>query len=294
MPAPGPYNVLDPVRAGKEAMSSEADTSGQAGAPSSTAASSDAAPESAPGAGLDPAELPRHVAVIMDGNGRWARQRGLTRLAGHRRGADVVREITTFARELGIGYLTMYSFSAQNWSRPAAEVAGLMQLLEDYCARELPTLIENQIRLQVIGGLQRLPASTRQAVRATMQATAGHQQMVLTLALDYGGREELLKAFQRLAARIEAGELSSQALDEACISAALDTGGMPDPDLVIRTSGEMRVSNFLLWQIAYAELHFTRVCWPDFSREDFAEALREYGRRERRFGATEPLSGDPR
>ncbi len=273
-------------------MSTEADAPGHI---ASTAP--DSVPKPAPAArvaGLDAGDLPRHVAVIMDGNGRWARQRGLSRLEGHRRGADVVRDITTHARELGLGYLTMYSFSAQNWSRPAAEVAGLMQLLEDYCERELPTLVDNQIRLEVIGGLERLPATTQRAVRKTMHATREHQAMVLTLALDYGGREELLKAFRALATEVQAGRLDPAAIDQERISQTLDTGAMPDPDLVIRTSGEMRVSNFLLWQIAYAELHFTSICWPDFGRNDFDDALREYSRRERRFGATEALPGDVR
>ncbi len=237
-----------------------------------------------------PASRPRHVAIIMDGNGRWARRRGLTRLDGHRRGADVVREITTYARELGIGYLTLYSFSAQNWRRPPAEVAGLMRLLEEYCAKERPTLMKNGIRLGVIGSLERLPSSTRTAVRELCEATADNPDMLLTLALDYGGREELLKAFRSLAEAVARGDLTPAQVNEQRVSAALDTGTMPDPDLVIRTSGEHRVSNFLLWQIAYAELCFTDVAWPDFTRADFASALCEYAGRERRFGATSPLS----
>ena len=229
---------------------------------------------------------PKHVAVIMDGNGRWAADRGESRLEGHKRGADVVREITTYARELGIQYLTLYSFSAQNWRRPPLEVAGLMTLLHDYCAQELPTLMKNGIRLSVIGDLGRFPPRTRTAVLATMDATHRNRDMTLTLALDYGGREELVKAMRLIAADVKAGRVSPDAIDEELIAEHLDTGDMPDPDLVIRTSGEKRVSNFLLWQLAYAELHFTDVRWPDFSRADFAQALNEYALRERRFGAT--------
>jgi undecaprenyl diphosphate synthase len=229
---------------------------------------------------------PKHVAVIMDGNGRWAESRGESRLVGHKRGADVVREITTYARELEIQYLTLYSFSAQNWRRPPLEVAGLMTLLHDYCQQELPTLMKNGIRLSVIGDLGRLPPRTRTAVLATMDATHRNRDMTLTLALDYGGREELVKAMRLIAADVKAGRVSPDTIDEEMVAAHLDTGDMPDPDLVIRTSGEKRVSNFLLWQLAYAELHFTDVRWPDFSRADFARALHEYAGRERRFGAT--------
>jgi undecaprenyl diphosphate synthase len=228
---------------------------------------------------------PRHVAIIMDGNGRWAVERGLARIEGHRRGADVVREITTFARELDISYLTLYSFSVQNWRRPPFEVAGLMQLLCDYCQTELPTLMKNDIRLAVIGDLSRLPPKTRTAVHHTMNQTGKNRSMTLTLALDYGGREEIVKAARRLAEDVASGRLAPSAVNEETLGERLDTADMPDPDLVIRTSGERRISNFLLWQMAYAELHFTEVRWPDFGRGDFATALRDYAGRERRFGA---------
>ncbi len=228
---------------------------------------------------------PRHVAIIMDGNGRWAKDRGLPRLEGHRQGAKVVRDITTFARELEIPYLTLYSFSVQNWSRPPQEVAGLMWLLEDYCRRERDTLMKNDIRLLTIGGLARLPAATRNAVEQLMEETAENRSMTLTLALDYGGREEIVAAVRRLASLVRAEQLSPEAIDEATIGAQLDTAPMPDPDLVVRTSGERRISNFLLWQLAYAELYFTEVRWPDFGREHFIAALKDYARRERRFGA---------
>lgn len=240
-------------------------------------------------------ERPRHVAVIMDGNGRWAKEQGLNRIEGHRRGADVVREITTFARELELRCLTLFSFSAQNWRRPPHEVAGLMLLLEEYCEQELPTLIENDIRLNVIGTLERFPESTRNAVHSTMNRTATHRSMTLTLALDYGGREELLAATQRLARDVAAGRLDPADVDEEALSSRLDTAGLPDPDLIIRTSGEHRISNFLLFQLAYAELHFTEVRWPDFGRDEFARALWEFAARERRFGGVtdEDATTDP-
>lgn len=227
---------------------------------------------------------PRHVAIIMDGNGRWAVDRGLARLEGHHRGADVVRDISTFARELDIPYLTLYSFSVQNWSRPASEISGLMALLRDYCQRERDVLMQHDIRLNTIGGLSRFPEETRNAVSTLVDETAGNRSMTLTLALDYGGREEILEAVRRLAGDVKAKRLTAEAIDEAAFSARLDTALLPDPDLVIRTSGEQRVSNFLLWQIAYAELYFTNVCWPDFSREHLLAAIADFGRRERRFG----------
>lgn len=230
---------------------------------------------------------PRHVAMIMDGNGRWARERGLPRIEGHRRGADVVRDVTTFARELELRCLTLFSFSAQNWRRPPQEVGGLMLLLEDYCERELSTLMDNDIRLSVIGTLGRFPASTRRSVHRAMNQTDQNRSMTLTLALDYGGREEMIAATQRLARDVAAGRLDPADVDEEAISSRLDTAGLPDPDLIIRTSGEHRISNFLLFQLAYAELHFTDVRWPDFARSDFVNALWEFARRDRRYGGVD-------
>lgn len=227
---------------------------------------------------------PQHVAVIMDGNGRWASERDLPRLEGHRRGADVVREITTFARELQIAVLTLYSFSCQNWRRPAEEVGGLMQLLEVYCRRERETLLKNDIRLVTIGSMARIPASTHRALASLKEETAGHRSMTLCLALDYGGREEIVAAARRLAADVQTGRLDCASIVEDHIEQRLDTAGLPPPDLVIRTSGDQRLSNFLLWQSAYAELHFTRTLWPDFTRQHFAAALSDYAQRERRFG----------
>ena len=233
---------------------------------------------------------PRHVAIIMDGNGRWAVDQGLPRLEGHRKGAEVVRDITTFTRELEIPYLTLYSFSVQNWSRPAEEVAGLMALLRDYCLREHDTLMRQDIRLNTIGSLARLPDETRLAVSGLVDQTAANRSMTLTLAIDYGGREEIVEAVCRLAHDVKAKRLAPEAIDDAALSARLDTALLPDPDLVIRTSGEQRVSNFLLWQIAYAELYFTQVRWPDFARANLVAAIADFGARERRFGGVMPES----
>jgi undecaprenyl diphosphate synthase len=241
----------------------------------------------------DKLHRPTHVAIIMDGNGRWAKERGHCRLAGHQKGADVVRDITTFARELEIPYLTLFSFSVQNWRRPTDEVAGLMVLLEDYCRRDRDTLMQNDIRLATIGELSRLPERTRAAVANLVEETADNRAMTLTLAIDYGGREEIVDAVRRLAIDVKAKRLSPDKIDETAIETRLHTALYPDPDLVIRTSGEKRLSNFLLWQLAYAELHFTPVRWPDFGRADFAEALFEFAARERRFGGTsEQLQAD--
>jgi len=234
----------------------------------------------------DKEHRPRHVAIIMDGNGRWASERGLSRLDGHRKGADVVRDITTYARELEISYLTLYSFSVQNWRRPPNEVAGLMELLLEYCHKERDTLMENEICLATIGDLSRLPDLTREALTALIEETADNRKMTLTLAIDYGGREEIVAAVRRLAHDVRQKRVHPDKIDETAIETRLDTALLPDPDLVIRTSGEKRVSNFLLWQIAYAEFVFTDVRWPDFDREHFAKALSEYSGRERRYGAT--------
>ena len=223
---------------------------------------------------------PKHVAVIMDGNGRWALDRGLSRLEGHRRGADVVREITTYCRELEVSHLTLFSFSTENWRRPPDEIAGLMVLLEEYCERERPTLMRHEISLKLIGSSERLPPTTRAALENLIAATRHNGRMTLTLAVDYGSRDELVKAVSKL---VERGDPK---VDEDMLAACLDTAGMPEPDLLIRTSGEMRLSNFMLWQMAYAELYFPQVRWPDFTRQDFAQALWEYANRQRRFGHT--------
>ncbi len=230
--------------------------------------------------------VPTHIAIIMDGNGRWAEQRGLPRLAGHKQGAVTVREITTACRELGVKYLTLYSFSSENWSRPADEVEGLMGLLHQYLNEELPTLKKNGVRLASIGDTARLPFMVRTLLEATKAATANETGMQLTLALSYGSRDEIVQAARRLAEDVKRGTIKPEAIDHAAFAARLETAGMPDPDLVIRTSGELRVSNFLLWQIAYAELYVTDVAWPDFGRAELAGALDAFRHRERRFGKT--------
>ena len=232
--------------------------------------------------------LPRHVAVIMDGNGRWAKQRGLPRIAGHQAGIQSVKEAVTLCRELGIEALTMYAFSAENWRRPQGEVSTLMHLLEEYLQRELETMMENRIRFRTIGRIDRLPASVADWIRRVEEKTASNKEMMLTIALSYSGRMEMLDAVQRLLKDYDHKLIAPEELSEELFSSYLATDGLPDPDLLIRTSGEMRISNFLLWQLAYTELYFTKTLWPDFRRHDFLLALRDYHLRERRFG----LSGE--
>ncbi|MFH1058052.1 MAG: isoprenyl transferase [Pseudomonadota bacterium] len=235
---------------------------------------------------LAPAALPRHVAIIMDGNGRWAQERGHSRVRGHEEGAESVRKVVEEARRLGLSYLTLYAFSEENWARPGAEVTALMKLLKRFLKSERPTMLRQGIRLNAIGELERLPAGTRDELVKTMRETAVGQDMVLTLALSYGGRQEILFAARRLCAEAAAGRLDPAELTEADLGARLFTHDMPDPDLVIRTSGEKRISNFLLWQIAYAEFIFTPLMWPDFREAQLRAALSEYAGRQRRFGKT--------
>ena len=223
--------------------------------------------------------LPRHVAIIMDGNGRWAQARGLPRVAGHREGAVAVRTVTRAARQLGLQALTLYAFSMQNWSRPADEVEALMLLLVEFLEKEQQELLTNAIRLNAIGDLARLPARVRERLEAVRLATAGGAAMTLTLALSYGGREELVHAAQVAAA-------SGGPIDEAALEAGLWTRGLPDLDLLIRTSGERRISNFLLWQAAYAELYFTDTHWPSFDERELLTAVADFQARQRRFGLT--------
>ncbi len=222
----------------------------------------------------------------MDGNGRWAEQRQLPRIFGHRQGVETVRAVVKECRALGIPHLTLYAFSSENWGRPAAEVAALMELLGLFLAQELETLMAEDIRLRVIGNTALLPVEVRQVLDGTIKRTAGNRRLVLTLALSYGARDEILRAVQDLATEVEEGQLAVAEIDEQRISAALDTAGLPDPDLLIRTSGEMRISNFLLWQLAYAELYFTEVLWPDFSADELRRALDDFAARQRRFGLT--------
>ncbi len=232
-----------------------------------------------------PAEnIPRHVAIIMDGNGRWAQQRGLSRLEGHRAGAESVRAVLEACRKAGVQYLSLYAFSTENWARPRAEINGLMRLLLQFLKEHEPDLHQHRIRLRAIGRLADLPRAVQVVLRQVMRATAGYTAGNLVLCLSYGGRAEIVHAAREIARRVQAGELALAAVDEAEFARNLYAPDIPDPDLMIRTSGEMRLSNFLLWQLSYAELYVTETLWPDFRAEQFFKALSEYGRRRRRFG----------
>ena len=230
--------------------------------------------------------LPRHVGVIMDGNGRWAEGRGMQRLEGHRRGSDSVRDVTRAARKVDLEALTLYAFSSQNWSRPPDEVAGLMDLLRDYLHRERAEIMDNGIRLHAIGELERLPARVREPLEELREVSAKNDRMVLTLALSYGGREELVRMARLVALDVAAGTLKPDDVDAKAVEDRLWTAGLPPVELVVRTSGEKRLSNFLLWQIAYAEIHYTEKSWPEFGELDLLEALGDFQNRERRFGKT--------
>ena len=230
------------------------------------------------------AQLPQHVAVIMDGNGRWAKSRHLPRLEGHRRGADSAREIIRTAGELGIKYLTLYAFSAENWNRPKDEVDGLMRYLVHYLKTETKDLNKNNVRLEVIGQIWRLPENVREQLDKSIATLSKNNGLTLVMALSYGSRIEIVDAVRSIATKVKAGKLDIADINERVVSENLWTRSIPDPDLLIRTSGEMRVSNFLLWQISYAELVITPTFWPDFRRPQFCEALEEYARRHRRFG----------
>ena len=224
--------------------------------------------------------LPQHVAVIMDGNGRWARARNLPRLAGHRAGTEALRRLIEACVELGIPYLTIYAFSTENWKRPAHEVRGLMILLEEVIERQLDSLDREGVRIRHIGWLDDVPAHLARAIQGAVARTAANDRLVLNVAFNYGARTEIVRAVRR----IVASGVPVEAIDEALIDRHLETAGLPDPDLVIRTSGEMRLSNFLLWQAAYAEIYCTETLWPDFGRDELLAALRDYASRERRFG----------
>ena len=230
--------------------------------------------------------LPKHVAIIMDGNGRWAAARGLPRIKGHEAGAESVNEIVRDCRERGIQALTLYSFSTENWKRPSAEVGALMGLLERYLAAEKKEILDNGIRLNAIGQIDRLPAHVRLPLQLLMKDSARNDAMTLTLALSYGGRREIVDAVQTIAKKVRRRELVPEEIDEATFAAHLYTGGLPDPDLLVRTSGEMRISNFLLWQLAYTEIYVTDVLWPDFRKSELQKALDAYAKRQRRFGLT--------
>jgi undecaprenyl diphosphate synthase len=231
-------------------------------------------------------DLPKHIAIIMDGNGRWAKDQGLKRVLGHQNGTKAVRETVEGAVELGIKHLTLFAFSTENWKRPQLEINTLMKLLVSSLKKELPTLLKNNIRLLAIGNLQSLPSKAYNELNEVMSKTATHSGLTLTLALSYGAREEIVKAVKDISEKVKNNIISPENLDETIINEHLYTQNLPEVDLLIRTSGEYRVSNFLLWQIAYAELYFTPVFWPEFNKEDLFKAIVNYQQRERRFGKT--------
>lgn len=235
---------------------------------------------------IDMARLPKHVAVIMDGNGRWAKQRNLDRSMGHVEGVNTVRRITEAASEIGVKYLTLYTFSTENWNRPKEEVDALMNLIVVAIERETPDLIKNNVRLTMIGDIERMPEFASTRLRKCMDDTSHCNGLTLILALSYSSRWEILEACKSIAERVKNGELTAEEIDDKIFSESLTTKDIPDPDLLIRTAGDLRISNYLLWQIAYSELYFTSTLWPDFSKEDFSAAIVEYQARERRFGKT--------
>jgi undecaprenyl diphosphate synthase len=231
-------------------------------------------------------KLPRHIAVIMDGNGRWAEERGLPRAAGHQAGIASLRDVTRSSRELGIGYLTVYAFSTENWKRPKREVSMLFRLLVKMLRDEMQEMLENGVRLKTIGQINLLPKTVQQELYDAIERTSQNKGLTLTLALSYSGRWDLIHAMQAIALEVRSGKISPEDISEEVIRRSLTTAEMPDPDLLVRTSGELRLSNFLLWELAYSEIHVTKTLWPDFRREHLYEAIREYQTRERRFGLT--------
>lgn len=235
---------------------------------------------------IDTQKLPRHIAIIMDGNGRWAKKHGKPRVFGHKNGVTAVREVTEAAAELGVEYVTLYAFSTENWNRPAYEVTALMLLLLETIRREVKTLNKNNIRLKAIGDLSRLPEKSRKALLEGIEHTKDNTRMTLVLALNYSARWEIMEAVKDIAQRASQKELAISDIDESVFENALSTKGIPDPELLIRTSGESRISNFLLWQIAYAELYFTPIFWPEFRKQHLYQAILDYQNRERRFGKT--------
>jgi undecaprenyl diphosphate synthase len=235
---------------------------------------------------IDTNRLPRHIAVIMDGNGRWAKQKGKPRVFGHRSGVKSVREVTEAAAELGIEYLTLYAFSTENWGRPKFEVNALMTLLVNTIRNEIKTLMDNDVKLNAIGELKELPSQCYRELLEAIDKTKNNKRMTLTLALNYSAKWEIIEAVKSIATDVKNGDLEVNAIENQHFDNALSTAGFPDPELMIRTSGETRISNFLLWQLAYAELYFTPVFWPDFHREHFYEAILNFQNRERRFGKT--------
>ncbi len=235
---------------------------------------------------IDLKRVPRHVAIIMDGNGRWAKKKGNQRIFGHKYGVAAVREVVEAAAEVGVGYVTLYAFSTENWNRPKTEVEALMTLLVSSLNDEIESLKKNNVRLSTIGDTDSLPRLVSKKLQQSVASTSENTGVVLTLALSYSGRWEITHAMKAIAQKIKEGKLTVDAIDEQCISQHLQTSNMPDPELLIRTSGEYRVSNYLLWQIAYSEFYFTPTLWPDFKKADFFEAIADYQTRERRFGKT--------
>ena len=235
---------------------------------------------------IDRERLPKHIAIIMDGNGRWAKERGKQRIFGHQSAIQSVREVSEGCAELGVDYLTLYAFSTENWNRPLAEVTGLMSLLATTITKEVSTMNKNSIKLNAIGDLKSLPKANYDQLMQAIDDTSHNTRMMLTLALSYSGRWDLTQASRRMAEAVAAGELAPDAVDDTTVASYLSTAGMPDPELLIRTSGEERISNFLLWQLAYSELYFTPTYWPDFRKADLYEAILNYQHRERRFGKT--------
>jgi undecaprenyl diphosphate synthase len=235
---------------------------------------------------LDPTRIPRHVAIIMDGNGRWAKEHGQERSFGHESGVATVRQATEIASEVGVKYLTLYTFSTENWNRPQEEVDALMNLIVVSIEQQTPDLIKNNVRLTTIGDMSRMPAFAANRLRKCMQDTSHCTGLVLCLALSYSSRWEIVEACRQLARQAATGTLKAEDIDDAMFSSRLSTSSMPDPDLLIRTGGDLRVSNYLLWQIAYSELYFTSKYWPDFTKEDFVEAIADFQGRERRYGKT--------
>jgi len=241
---------------------------------------------------IDKEKLPRHIAIIMDGNGRWAKKKLLNRISGHIKGVDAVREIVTACRELGVKVLTLYAFSVENWRRPKDEVAALMKLLKEYLIKESEEMARNNIRLRAIGRVEDLPLDVQNTLQKTIKKTEQCQGMILNLALSYGGRSEIVHAVQGILSDFQKGKIKAEEITPQRFSQYLWTWGIPDPDLLIRTSGEFRISNFLLWQIAYTELYVTETLWPDFNRKELFKAIADYQSRERRFGLTsEQLNG---
>jgi len=241
---------------------------------------------------IDQEKLPGHIAIIMDGNGRWAKKKNLNRISGHIKGIDAVREIVTACRELGIKVLTLYAFSIENWKRPKEEVTALMGLLKEYLTQERKEMVQNNIRLSAIGRIEDLPLDVQSTLKETIKKTEPCSGMVLNLALSYGGRSEILHAVQSIISDFQKGKIKPEEINPQGFSRYLWTHGIPDPDLLIRTSGELRISNFLLWQIAYTELYVTETLWPDFDRKELIKAIADYQSRERRFGLTsEQLNG---